>query len=116
MGGQPVGDGVSGDRGFIHLQEGDLAAVRGPELVAAHAKLFLVNPIDLAVEEVGVLLSGVVFIPLSVKAHAAFLHAVDGFDHEAMVADEGNVFAVRGELGVRGGIGAGGELDGGSII
>ena len=51
VGGDPVGDGVLGDFGFVHLEVGDGFGVGRPEVVAANVELFEVDPVDLAVEE-----------------------------------------------------------------
>src|SRR5580693_10550487 len=36
MRGHPVGDWIGGYPGFVHVQEGDVLAIRGPEVITAH--------------------------------------------------------------------------------
>src|SRR5882724_859952 len=115
VGRYPVGDGVSGDRSFVHLEEGDFAAVGRPELVATDAEFLLIDPIDLAVKDVAVHVTGVVLVFLAVHAHSSFSETVYGFANQAMLADEGDVLAVRGKLGVGGGVGARSKLNSCSI-
>ena len=49
--GIPIDDRILGHGALIHLEIGDMAGVRGPEVVAAHVQFFAVNPVDLAVPD-----------------------------------------------------------------
>ena len=60
--GNPVGERVRGDVGVVCLEEGDGFGVGRPEEVAAHVKLFGVDPVNLAVE-------GVVFAAVKERVH-----------------------------------------------
>ena len=48
----PVGDGIDGHLALIHVEKHDLFAVGRPEIIAAHAQLFRVDPVDVAIEQI----------------------------------------------------------------
>ena len=91
VGGDPIGDGICGDFVFVHFEVGDGGGIGRPCVIGADFELFSVDPIDFAVEDVGVGRRG------------------DGFgcgvggerdDEEAVIANEGDGFSVGGELGI----------------
>ena len=47
----PVGNGICRDLGFVHLQERTMSRPsRRPEVIAAHAQLLRVHPVDFAIQ------------------------------------------------------------------
>ena len=50
--GNKVGDRILRDLHLVHLQVCDVLSVGGPEVVAANIEFLLIDPIDLAVEDV----------------------------------------------------------------
>ena len=84
MRGQPIGDGVGRNLSLIHLEEGDLAAVGRPEVIAAHAEFFGVDPVHFAIQDVFV---GVVGERLRLLPR-------NGLDIEVVLADVRDAVAV----------------------
>ena len=99
MGRNPVVDRVLRHLGLVHLQIGEALRVRRPEVVAARLQLFFVDPVHLAVED------GRVGGGSHDGGGRAGLAQLD--DGEAVVANEGDGFAVGRELGIVAGAGAG---------
>ena len=54
----PIGDGIGRHFLLVHLEEGDLLSVWRPEVIAARVELFLVDPVDFAVQQIVVAIFG----------------------------------------------------------
>ncbi len=86
----PVGDGIGWHLLLVHLQEGDLFAVRRPEVITAHAQFLGIHPVDFAVQDV--------FI--GIVSELTPLEHSDRLRVEVVLAQVGDVLAVGRELGI----------------
>src|SRR5262249_11416845 len=96
----PISDRIGGNLGLIHLQEGDLTAIRRPEVVAAHIQLFRVHPIHFGVQQAFVL----------VISELPLLSSGRWPDIEVVFTHIGDMGAIRRKLWITRWLRRGGEL------
>jgi hypothetical protein len=96
----PVGNGIGGHLGLVHVHEDDALAVRRPEIIAANREFLGVHPVDVAVEKIVARIVGE--LPLLVAADRAH--------KEIVLADIGHAVTVRRKLRIAARISRGRKL------
>ena len=99
----PIGDGIDGHLGLIHVHEHDFSAVRRPEIIAPHGQFFRVHPINIPVEQV---VAGVL-------GQLLFVLAADRTNIQIVLPHVRHVPAIGRKLWISARIGRGGKLHGG---